>query len=226
MRRGAAVLVVSGLAGEAKIAAGPGVVALAAPPETLAGILDAHDATDLCAVLSFGLAGGLDDALAVGDIAIAEAIAAPHGDLACDVAMADHLAAALAAGGFRAHRGRFAAVETPVLVPDAKRALAAAHGASAVDTESHLAAGFAARHGLPFTALRAISDPVGHVLPPLAVRAIGPDGRLDRGAILAELTRRPGQLARLPATALAAARAMRALSRVRAVLGPGFGLLG
>ncbi len=226
MRRGAAVLVVSGLASEAKIAAGPGVVALAAPPQTLARILEGHDGAGLCAVLSFGLAGGLDEALAVGDIAIAEAIAAPLGDLACDSAAVGRLAAALAAGGIRAHRGRFAAVAAPVLAPDDKRALAAARGALAVDTESHLAAGFAARHGLPFAVLRAISDPVGHALPPLAVRAIGADGRLDGGAILAELTRRPAQLVRLPGTALAAARAMRALGRVRAVLGPGFGLLG
>lgn len=221
----AAVLVASGLAGEARIAAGPGVVVLAAPPVTLAGHLAALDAAGLCAVVSFGLAGGLDPALAVGDIVLADRIVGADAAFACDPASTDRIAAALAHADLPVIRGPFAAADGPVLLPRDKRALGIAREAIAVDTESLLAAEFAARHELPFSALRVISDPADRALPQLAVRAIGPNGRLDGGAILAELVRRPGQLAALPGTARAAGRAMRTLGRVRAALGPGFGLL-
>lgn len=222
----AAVLAICGLAGEAKIAAGAGIAAVAAPPARLSIWLGKLDAAAFSAVISFGIAGGLDPALKAGDLVLADTVAEAGGGRTTGRTAAERLARCLDHHGIAAHKGRLAAAETPVLKPEEKQALGRARDAIAVDTESHLAVRYAAEHGLPFVALRAISDPAGHSLPPLALRAIGPDGRLDFGAILGELMRRPGQIAGLPATGIATARAMRSLRGVRAVLGPGLGLLG
>jgi len=222
----AAVLAISGLAGEAKIAAGAGIAAIAAPPTRLVEWLERIGNNEFAAVISFGIAGGLDPALSVGDLVLCDTVATADGDLTAGPAAADRLAACLGEGGTAVHRGRIAAADAPVLTPQAKYALRTARGAIAVDTESLLAVRVARQKGVPFVAFRAISDAAGHSLPPLAMCAIGADGRLDLAAIARELTRRPGQIARLPATGLATQRAMRTLRRVRAALGPGLGLLG
>lgn len=214
------------MAGEARIAAGAGVAAIAAPPSRLSGWLETLDGSDFAAVVSFGIAGGLEPALHAGDIVVASTIADDERDIACIRGADTRLARILAENGIRPHRGRLAAATRPVLTPEDKQRMGRTRHAIAVDTESLLGANFAARHGLPFVALRAIADPAHQALPPLAVRAIGPNGRLDAGAILFELARRPGQLIDLPATGLATRRAMTNLRRARAVLGPGLGLLG
>ena len=61
----------------------------------------------------------------------------------------------------------------------AKAALHSATGALAVDMESHVAAAFAAAHGLPFAALRVISDGADRALPKAAQAGMKPDGGMD-----------------------------------------------
>lgn len=219
------VLVVSGLAAEARIAEGPGVLAIAAPPAALGQKLAAVPRDEIAAVVSFGLAGGLDPAFAPGDLLIADAVVADRTTYTCDRAASGGLTLAMAGHGVVLRHGRLAAVTAPVMTPAAKAALRAERGAVAVDTESHLAGALAAARGVPFVVLRAIADEATSALPPLAVKAIGPDGRLDLGAIAAELVKRPGQLRALPATGRQSAMAVRTLRRARAVLGTGFGLL-
>lgn len=223
-----AVLVISGLAAEARIARGPGVVAVAAPPAALAGKLAAVEREGIGAVVSFGLAGGLDPAFAAGDLLVADAVGAGAtgaDTYPCDADSVARLTLRMAGNGVALRRGRLVATDAPVMSPQAKTALAARADAVAVDTESQHAAALAARWGVPLVVLRAIADPANAALPPLAVRAIGPDGRLDLRAIAGELVRRPGQIGALPATGRQSARAFATLRRVRAVLGPGLGLL-
>ncbi|MCF3935827.1 phosphorylase [Acuticoccus sp. M5D2P5] len=217
-----AVLAVCGIAGEARIAARAGVSTLAAPPHALGARLAAVDPASISAVVSFGLAGGLAAGVRPGDLVIAERIVGRE-SFDCHPVGA-RLAASLSPR-LMVHRGSIVAIDAPVLTPAEKRALAAAHGAIAVDTESHLAARFAEAHGLPFVTLRAVCDPVDQPLPPLAIHAVGANGRLDLPAIVSEIARRPGQLATLPATAWGTARAMRTLRRVSTLLGAGLGLL-
>ena len=57
-------------------------------------------------------------------------------------------------------------------------------GAVAVDMESHIAAAYAAEAGLPFAALRVVSDPAGRALPALAMAAIKPNGDIDLRKVL------------------------------------------
>ncbi|GAB5374676.1 MAG: hypothetical protein AcusKO_11380 [Acuticoccus sp.] len=220
-----AVLVISGLAAEARIAGGAGVVTVAAPPAALSDKLTTVERDGIGAIVSFGLAGGLAPALAAGDLLIADAVAAGTVVHPCDTASVARLTLRMAGHGMALRRGRLAATDTPVMSPKAKAALAASADAVAVDTESQHAAALAARWGVPLVVLRAIADPADAALPPLAVRAIGPDGRLDFRAIAGELVRRPGQIGALPATGRQSARAFGTLRRVRAVLGPGLGLL-
>ncbi|KAB0680637.1 phosphorylase [Aureimonas leprariae] len=220
---GRPVLVVGGLAAEARIAAGPGVICLAAPPSALAGKLE-DLAAEPCGVISFGLCGGLASSLDAGWLAVGTKALHDGRSWTCDPRLASRFIEAAANAGVNAIEGPFACAASPLLAARDKAALHERTGAVAVDTESHVAAAYAAKHDLPFAILRAVSDPAEANLPPLAVRAIGPTGRLDWRAISGELAFRPGQLLLLPGTALDTLRAMRALRRVRRLLGPRFGL--
>ena len=61
-------------------------------------------------------------------------------------------------------RGGLAGVEQVVAARACKAALRSETGAAAVDMESHIAAAYAAEAGLPFAALRVISDPATRAL--------------------------------------------------------------
>ena len=219
------VLVVTGLAAEARLVEGDGIVCLSAPPASLPGKLDAAVRLKPWAVVSFGLAGGLAAGLQAGSLVMATGVVSGGGrSMECAAALNAAWLARLQKAGVDTGCGLLAAFDMPLLTAREKQACRRATGAIAVDTESHLAAAFAERHALPFAVLRAISDPVDRDLPPLAMNAIGANGRLDFPAIGRELLARPNQILRLPRTALMAARAMRTLRRVRLVLGPGLGV--
>jgi hypothetical protein len=92
--------------------------------------------------------------------------------------------------------------------------------------ESHIAARVAARHGLPFAALRVISDAADTTLPPAALAGMRPDGGIAIGAVLASLVQNPAQLPALIRTARDAEKAFRTLGRVHdALRGLGIGRL-
>lgn len=213
------LLVISGLAAEARIAAGPGVVTVAAPGSALRDIL-ARSTGFHRAVVSFGIAGGLAAELAPGTIVIASAVVwppAPFGHTrSAEASFTDRALSAvvqnrLTTAGIASVAAPLAAVDRPILTPADKRAVATATGAVAVDTESHIASGWATAHAIPLLVVRAVADPAHRRLPHLATVAIGTGGRLAMGAIARELVARPAQLALLPGTALASMRAMRAL---------------
>ena len=99
------VLVVTGMAKEMRLAGGPGLVAVASggrPGAAAPHLVRSSDDADCRAVLSFGIAGGLDPDLAAGDAIVATGIVADGARNATHAALADWLAASLAAGGVRA----------------------------------------------------------------------------------------------------------------------------
>ena len=57
-----------------------------------------------------------------------------------------------------------------------------------------MAAAFAAEHGLPFAALRVISDAADHALPPAVSVSMRKDGGIDVPAVLWSLVKTPRQL--------------------------------
>jgi len=155
-------------------------------------------------ILSSGIAGALDPALKVGDVM-----------LDGDRAVVESLRAILPEAVVGAVAGRD--VMTPTVA--GKRALRAETGALAVDMESHVAARVAARHGLPFAAVRVISDSAEEALPPAAQIGMKPDGGVALGAVLASLARNPAQLPALIRTGRHAGLAFRTLGRVHDALG-------
>jgi adenosylhomocysteine nucleosidase len=213
-----AVVAVTGLGAEARIAAGPGVRAIAGGGSVpaLVAALEQALAQGASAVMSFGIAGGLAEELTCGTWVIARAVVTPERRWPCDAAWLRILGAWTA---------DLAGVDAPLSEPAAKRALHRATDAAAVDTESHIAAALAAAHGLPFVAFRVVADSARRMLPPAALVALAPDGSIRAGAVLGSLARAPAQLPSLLRTALDARTAVRALSRGRRLLGHGLGFV-
>jgi adenosylhomocysteine nucleosidase len=221
------VLVVTGMAREARMAAGSGVVTIGAggSPPHLRALLGGT--VPACrAVISFGIAAGLDPALPPGAIVIATSVVAAGQRLASHPAIVRLWADRLRKSGNSATLAEVAGSDVALLTEGDKSTLRTATGAAAADMESHVAAEFARAGGLPFAAIRVVCDPAERSLPALVVNAISPDGRIDVAAILRSLAQQPGQLAALPRLTWDAASAFAALGRVRAALGPGFGLGG
>ena len=216
------ILVVCGLRAEAGIAAGEGATVVCGGGDGQRLAADLMRLTPIAAaVLSFGVAGGLDPALRPGDLRVADGVSAPGGQrYPTDRGWTGRLAARLAVP-----IARFAAVEAPLADIAGKAALRAATGAATVDMESHIAARAAVEAGVPFAALRAVTDPADRSLPHAATVGMRADGSVDLPAILTSLMKKPGQLPGLIRTGLDARRAFAALLRGRQLLGPGFAFL-
>lgn len=193
------LLIVVGLQREARLAGKGGVATVCSGGDVgllerrLAGI----DLGSVSGVVSFGLAGGLDATLAPGDLLLATAVAASSGTFGTDAALTDALAEALKSAGLRLSDGVFAGVDAAVLTPGDKATLRARTGAVAVDMESHVAARYAAAGGIPFAALRAVSDPASRALPKLAAQALTPAGGIHYGRVISGLARAPRDLGAL-----------------------------
>jgi adenosylhomocysteine nucleosidase len=157
------------------------------------------------ALLSFGLAGGLDPDLHPGSIVVPAAVLERNQRFFTD----EELSRAL--GGTTT--SLLLAADAPVADAGAKRRLSAQGGASAVDLESGAVARVAQRHRLPFAVLRAICDPVQRSLPPAALAALDADGGIRIARVLASVAVRPWQIPALLRLALDAARARHALLR-------------
>jgi adenosylhomocysteine nucleosidase len=220
------VLAVSGLAKEIRLAAGPGVEAVGAggDPQRLTRLLDGRTAPACRAVISFGIAGGLDPALRPGDVVVGTGIVSLAGRFESDPALVESLAGSLSGSGSRLVRADLAGADAAVLSVTAKNDLYRASGAAAVDMESHVAAAFARRHGLPFAALRAVCDPAERALPAFAAAALTPEGEPDIRAVLGALLRGRARIGDLIRLARDSSAAFAALARCRARLGPGLGL--
>jgi adenosylhomocysteine nucleosidase len=218
---GLPILVVTGLAREAA-SLGADVVPLISGAD--AGALRralAEQARDpFSAVVSFGLAGGLDPSLPPGAMIVASGVVAGSERFDCPKPLVQVLLEGFSGAGVTARQGLVAGVEAPVMTPGDKAKLFRESGALVVDMESHLAAAFARQRGLPFAVARAVSDPAARALPPLAAKAVRPDGSVDLGLVLRELRREPRQLAGLIATGLDSRASFGTLRRCGPLIGP------
>ena len=222
-------LVITGLAQESRIAAGPGVshvVCSGSDPARLRTQLSGLDASGLKAVISFGIAGGLDPSLQSGDVVVATAVLAEQGTWKVPPAVVSAMTSRVRASGIPLAEGALIGVEEPVLRPETKASMHAATDAIAVDMESHIGAAYAAEHALPFAAVRVISDPAERALPSLAKGALKADGRVDWTAVFSGLARTPSELTTLLRAGGDAGRAFAGLRRCRRFLDFGlcFGL--
>jgi adenosylhomocysteine nucleosidase len=156
------------------------------------------------ALLSFGLAGGLDPALASGAMIVPWAVMLQDGrPIACAPELVHWLG-----GATVMHIADHAGV---IATRAEKAAVFAASGAAAVDLESGPLALAAEAAGLPFAVLRAVCDPAGRDLPPAALAALNAGGGVRLLHVAGALLRRPAQLPDLLQLAADAAKANAAL---------------
>lgn len=187
----------------------------AARAETLADTLISRGAT---ALLSFGIAGGLESAIRPGTVVLAREVVLPDGSrLAADATWADKVA--LAARGMAPHRAPIAGTDRILTSTDLKSELRHRTGAVAVDMESHGVARAAARHSLPFLVIRAVADPAERTLPQSAVAGLDAGGSVRPLATLAALTTDPKQITTLFGVAADTLTALIALWRFAGQIG-------
>lgn len=185
------IIVATGFTREVRTIEGPGIVAIAGGglAERLEQALHQAAANGAAGIISYGLTGGLADGLRIGDWVVGNRLTGAI-DHECHTAWRDALASRLQG----AHIGTFFADGRMIDTIVEKRALGVTHNALAVDMESHVAAGVARAHGLPFAIARIVSDEVGHLLPHAITVSMRPDGGFDRTAMRASLAVDPGQM--------------------------------
>ena len=216
------ILVLTGMKREAACATADGVVTLSSGARAahLRQALDALHRQEFGAVVSFGLAGGLDPTLRPGDCVVGREIIAPGARYAVHPGLAAVIGEAVANTGRAPVSGAIVGVDEMAMEVAAKTALREQTAAVVVDMETHIAAAFAKAQGAPFAALRVVADPATRALPPLAAKAITPDGDVDNGYVVRELIRAPGQIGALIRTGLDSRAAFAALGGVGPLLGP------
>lgn len=197
--------IIVGMRAEARILAGTGLaVAIGGgKPQGAAAAAQRLIADGCNALLSIGLAGGLDPALNPGAKVVPAAVLHDGACYPTDPALAAQ------AGGVTALR--LLAADTAVAKAADKSALFATTGAAAVDLESGAVALAAKRGGIPFAALRVVCDPAWRDLPPASLAALDSHGNIVLAPLLAALLRHPGQLPDLLKLAGDARMARRAL---------------
>jgi hopanoid-associated phosphorylase len=216
------MIVVVGLAFEARIAAGPGVeVICSGDGRNLEVALRQAIAAGRSGLISFGVAGGLAPQLKPGTCVVGSAVITGNDRLPTDSDWSQRLLETMPG----AVHGALLGVSRPIKSAMAKRALHQETGAVAVDMESHVVARVAVDHGLPMAAIRVIVDAAGHTLPEAAVGAMRPDGTTDLLALLRGVARRPREIAPLLRIAVHAQTARASLRRGRQLLGPSLGVL-
>lgn len=134
------------------------------------------------AAISVGFCGALDPSLERGDVVVPESVRdTVTGDVwPCDAGLA------MGAG---APRGVLLTVPAVVRDPEARRALVG----TAVDMESAGTARACARAGIPFAAIRAVTDRAHDVLPPLEGVVDG-NGVAHPMQVLSQVVRHPSHL--------------------------------
>lgn len=171
------------------------------------------------ALVSWGLAGGLDPRLQAGTICLPSVVVSRDGArFATDVHWREILAAAIS-HHLRVVSGTLLTSAEAIEDVAAKAAAFAETGAVAVDMESAGVAQIAASKRLPFVAVRAIVDTAGDTLP-RAVMAAGTEGRVRFARLLFGIVRSPREIAplmRLAQRYRAATRALGAVARTGAL---------
>jgi adenosylhomocysteine nucleosidase len=161
------------------------------------------------ALVSWGMAGGLDPLLAAGTLVLPrEVISSGGARFVTAQEWRERVGAALAARQ-AVSAGSLLSCGEPIGAPAQKAAAFRTTAAVAVDMESFAVAEIAARHLLPFIAVRAIVDTAQDSLPPFLTAAAVAAGAVRGPQVVGALLRAPGELSAL----------LRLLRRYRAARG-------
>jgi adenosylhomocysteine nucleosidase len=169
------------------------------------------------ALMTFGMAGGLDPALKPGSVVIpCELLSSEGARYAACRAWREQVAAAVSP--LRAvTEGNLLTSTHAIDTPADKAAAFRNTGAAAVDMESAAVAKIAAQHNLPFIAVRVIVDTAADMLP-RAVVAASRSGRVQFARLIGGLIMAPREIASLVRLAQRYRIAMRSLRVIGAHL--------
>jgi adenosylhomocysteine nucleosidase len=174
------------------------------------------------ALVSWGMAGGLDPALPAGTIFLPSEVISLEGVVIAtardwrerlSAAVASHRPATLAP----ITQGRLLTSRRAIGTLADKAALFRETRAAAVDMESLAVAEVAEAHQLPFIAMRVIVDSAADALPRAVTAAADSEGHLQMWRLMGALARAPAELApliRLAQRYRAASRSLAAVARV------------
>ncbi len=177
------------------------------------------------ALVSFGIAGGLDPALGAGHLIFASEIVTLEGTrYRTDVGARETLHQLISQDTPVSHLPMFGS-DKVIMSPGHKSDLFHETGTVAVDMESHSVAKVAADAGIPFLVVRSISDNALSRIPKSIFGALAPDGSRRPGRVILNLMKRPTDLPGLLRLQRGSAAAHRRLRGVASAGGPllGFG---
>ena len=176
-------------------------------------------ASGVRALLSWGLAGALDPALAAGTVVLPREVISPEGRLLLTTADWRERVSKGIAASHVVSCGRLLTCREPLGSTAAKALAFRQTGAVAADMESSAVAEVASAERVPFIVVRAIVDTAQDAVPAAALSATGAGQDRPRlGRLLATLARTPGELPAL----IRLARRYRSASRtLAAVAGSG-----
>lgn len=146
------------------------------------GLAELLDSVNLEAIVAIGIAGGLSKDLGVGDVVVASRVTNGAGEVAAPDS--DLLARAVALDGVTA--GTIHSHSEIAIDPVAKQHLWQQMGGGVVrvvDLETASYARVAVAEGIPYAALRAVSDTAEEALPLDFNRFRRPDGSSDRARV-------------------------------------------
>lgn len=170
------------------------------------------------ALISWGTAGALNTDYPPGTLLIYSSVARHDGAvLECDPALTAALQQSLTPLACRTTLGL--TTEVPIATTVDKARLGNTVQAGAVDMETYAVAAFAAKAGIPFSAVRAIVDPAGFELPYAALAALTTTATPQWLRMLAALARRPWEILALIRLGHWYALALRRLTQAATLLG-------
>ena len=171
------------------------------------------------ALLSWGLAGGLDPSLEAGTLVLPREVISPEGRVLPTNADWRERVSDTIATRHRPCSGKLLTCREPLTSAAAKAIAFRQTGAVAVDMESSAVGEVASAERVPFLVVRAIVDTAQDAVPEVALSAAAPgQNGLQFGGLLATLASRPGEL---PALIRLACRYRRASHALSAVAGSG-----
>ena len=170
---------------------------------------------DVCALCSFGLAGGLHPGLPSGTLLLPKTVIFHDKDrIETDSVWRERLTFLARTAGLDPLPTTVVGSDDLIATPAAKAKLHGESGAAAVDMESHAVGEVARTAKLPFVVVRVIADTHDETIPEAARRGLGAEGQIRPLAVLMELMRRPHQTGSLIRLGRGSGKALGALRRV------------
>lgn len=170
---------------------------------------------DVCALCSFGLAGGLHPGLPSGTLLLPKTVILPDGSkIETDSIWRERLTYLARAADLDPLPTTVVGSDDLMATPSAKAELHRTSGAAAVDMESHAVGDVAKLSKLPFVVVRVIADTHDEAIPEAARHGLGAEGQIKPLAVLMELMRRPNETGSLIRLGRESGKALGALRRV------------